>query len=137
MFGQCEKSLRATEEAVAAACRAREEKLERLAAVWDVCEASGIKLGPSAFDESNHEQRNAFLPLADEDQVRRNYLLAFDWVRLGREQNEKNTKVIDGMRERKMNEKLLAQNMCQKCSLGRCTARARAMTILVMVHTLS
>lgn len=66
---ECEKSLRSAEEATAAASRAREDRLERLAAVWDACEASGVKLGPSGFEESNHEQRNAFLPLADDDQV--------------------------------------------------------------------
>lgn len=74
-FGQCDDSLRSAEQAAAAARRGREERLERLAAVWDACETSGIQLGPSGFEESNHEQRNAFLPLANDDQVRRIRLL--------------------------------------------------------------
>lgn len=52
---------------MAASRREKEQRLERLAAVWDECESAGVKLGPSGFDESNHEQRNAFLPLADEE----------------------------------------------------------------------
>lgn len=35
--------------------------------MWDECESAGVKLGPSGFDEANHEQRNAFLPLADDE----------------------------------------------------------------------
>lgn len=35
--------------------------------MWDACEAVGVKLGPSAFDESHHEQRNVFLPEADDE----------------------------------------------------------------------
>ena len=77
LSGQCEKSLRSAEEAAAAASRGREDRLERLAAVWDACEASGVKLGPSAFVESNHEQRNDFLPLADDDQVLRFFFAWF------------------------------------------------------------
>lgn len=59
----------------------KEERLERLAAVWDECESSGVKLGPSGFDESNHEQRNAFLPLADEDEVRSALCYCVYWCR--------------------------------------------------------
>lgn len=59
--------MKAAEDATAALNREKEERLERLAAVWDECEAAGVKLGPSGFDESNHEQRNAFLPMADDE----------------------------------------------------------------------
>ncbi|CAM9117425.1 unnamed protein product [Pylaiella littoralis] len=64
---ECDKALKAAGDAAAASRRQKEERLERLAAVWDECESAGVKLGPSGFDESNHEQRNAFLPLADEE----------------------------------------------------------------------
>eukprot|EP00903_Cladosiphon_okamuranus_P011993 g11262.t1 len=64
---ECDRALKAAEDAAAALRREKEERLERLAAVWDECESAGVKLGPSGFDESNHEQRNAFLPLADDE----------------------------------------------------------------------
>lgn len=64
---QCDRALKAAEDAAAASRREKEERLERLAAVWDECESAGVKLGPSGFDEANHEQRNAFLPLADDE----------------------------------------------------------------------
>ncbi|CAM9473417.1 unnamed protein product [Ectocarpus sp. 8 AP-2014] len=64
---ECERALKAAEDATVALNREKEERLERLAAVWDECEAAGVKLGPSGFDESNHEQRNAFLPMADDE----------------------------------------------------------------------
>ncbi|CAM9487541.1 unnamed protein product [Ectocarpus fasciculatus] len=64
---ECGRALKAAEDAAAALNREKEERLERLAAVWDECESAGVKLGPSGFDESNHEQRNAFLPMADDE----------------------------------------------------------------------
>lgn len=64
---QCEQSLQLAEDTAASVAREREERLEQLASVWDACEASGIRLGPSAFNESHHEQRNAFLPHADDE----------------------------------------------------------------------
>lgn len=72
-MNQCEKALRAKDDAKASLARQKEEMSEQLASVWDACETKGIRLGPNTFKEDHLEKRDDFMPAADDEVISGGY----------------------------------------------------------------